>query len=46
MPVIDDEANVVGVVSLDDLLQVCGRALDDAVNATRSAQSLEAWRRP
>ena len=46
MPVIDDEAELVGVVSLDDLLQVCGQALEDAAGATRSALSLEAWRRP
>lgn len=46
MPVIDDEADLVGVISLDDLLKVCGSALDDAVGAARGAQSLEAWRRP
>ncbi len=44
MPVVDDAGELVGVVSLDDLLEVVAEALATSVAAMQSERSIEAWR--
>lgn len=45
MPVVDHSGALAGIVSLDDLLEVAGGAIDDIVGAITSERSLESWRR-
>lgn len=45
MPVVDRAGELCGIVSLDDLMEVAGGAIDDIVGAITSERSLESWRR-
>jgi CBS domain-containing protein len=45
VPVVDAAGLLVGIASLDDLLENTGDALNDIVLAMRSERSLESWRR-
>jgi CBS domain-containing protein len=45
VPVVDAAGNLTGIVSLDDLLEVAGGALDDIVAAINTERSLETLNR-
>lgn len=45
VPVVDEAGLLVGIVSLDDLLEIAGDALNDVVLAINSERSVESWRR-
>jgi len=46
LPLVDNDGLLVGLTSLDDLLDVAGDAFYDIVGAISSERSLEGWRRP
>ena len=46
LPVLDDEGNMAGIVTLDDILEAAGRALGDVAGALASERSVERFRRP
>ena len=46
VPVVDGDGMLVGITTLDDLLDVAGDAFYDIVGAINSERSLEGWRRP
>jgi CBS domain-containing protein len=45
LPVVDSAGGLVGIVTLDDLLEVGTNALMDVVQAITSERALESWRR-
>ena len=45
LPVVDDAGLLMGIASLDDLIEIAGDALNDVVGAIASERSLESWRR-
>jgi CBS domain-containing protein len=45
LPVVDSAGGLVGIVTLDDLLEVGTSALMDVVQAITSERALESWRR-
>ncbi len=45
LPVVDSTGALVGIVTLDDLLEVGTNALMDVVQAITSERALESWRR-
>ncbi len=45
LPVVDDAGALVGIVSLDDLVEHVGVALGDIVQALGTERSVESWRR-
>jgi CBS domain-containing protein len=45
IPIVDGKGALVGIVSLDDLLEIAGGALHDVMGAIASERSLESWRR-
>ena len=46
LPVVNKEGFLVGITTLDDLLDIAGDAFYDIVGAINSERSLESWRRP
>ena len=46
LPVVDKDGFLVGITTLDDLLDIAGDAFHDIVGAINSERSLESWRRP
>ena len=46
VPIVDAEGMLVGITTLDDVLDVAGDAFYDIVGAINSERSLEGWRRP
>jgi CBS domain-containing protein len=45
LPVVDEAGAMVGIVSLDDLMEHVGTALGDIVQALGSERNIENWRR-
>ena len=46
LPVVDKDGFLIGITTLDDLLDIAGDAFYDIVGAINSERSLESWRRP
>jgi CBS domain-containing protein len=46
LPLVDKDGFLVGIATLDDLLEIAGDAFYDIVGAISSERSLEGWRRP
>ncbi|MGZ5105979.1 MAG: CBS domain-containing protein [Usitatibacter sp.] len=45
LPVVDEAGALVGIISLDDLVEHVGVALGDIVQALGTERSVENWRR-
>ncbi|MGZ5037567.1 MAG: CBS domain-containing protein [Usitatibacter sp.] len=43
VPVVDDAGWLVGLASIDDLLEIAGDSLNDVVGAIKSQRSVESW---